>query len=249
MNLQSLHEPVMNTALRAGDLLMELFQTNLVKEMKDDGSVVTNADREASRIIMESLNAITPNIPVVCEEGDKPNPKSLNGTFWCVDPLDGTHQFIKGRDSFTVNIGLILNGVPVFGILYHPPSGEMYVGYEDTLFSGKRHDLSPHKLPPIQKKIVVGSKLEDTHNLDEFRKSRGWESHALLVVKSSLKFLTLLKGEAELWYRRRGSSEWDTAAGHALLLAVGGKVLTFEGAPLTYGKDNFENSGFIAYVA
>lgn len=248
MNFESLHSPLVNAALDAGDFIMQFFRKDLVTEMKKDGSLVTNADKGASHIIRDALNKITPHIPVVCEERENPSPTTLNGCFWCVDPLDGTHQFIRGEEEFTVNIGLIFEGNPVMGVIYHPPSERVYIGYENKVFEGLRDNLRPHHSVPSKQKIVLGSKLEETDTLLEFCQKNTLEAYEHITVKSSLKFFTLLQGEAELWYRSRRSFEWDTAAGHALLNAAGGKILTFEGNPLTYGKDNFENSGFVAYI-
>ena len=227
---------------------MRLFKHDLIKEVKKDGSVVTNADKGASRIIYEALSKMTPDIPVVCEERENPHPQTLNGCFWCVDPLDGTHQFMRGKEEFTVNIGLILEGNPVMGVIYHPPSQTLYVGYENTILLGKRDNLLPYQALPSKQRIVLGSRLEETETLQKFCQKSALEGYEHITVKSSLKFFTLLQGEAEIWHRSRRSFEWDTAAGHALLNAAGGKILTFDEHPLTYGKDNFENSGFVAYI-
>ena len=248
MNFESLHPSLIQTALDAGDSMMRLFKQDLIKEVKKDGSVVTNADKGASRIIYEALSKMTPDIPVVCEERENPHPQTLNGCFWCVDPLDGTHQFMRGKEEFTVNIGLILEGNPVMGVIYHPPSQTLYVGYENTILLGKRDNLLPYQALPSKQRIVLGSRLEETETLQKFCQKSDLEGYEHITVKSSLKFFTLLQGEAEIWYRSRRSFEWDTAAGHALLNAAGGKILTFDEHPLTYGKDNFENSGFVAYI-
>lgn len=235
-------------ALEAGDRILRFRIEGAKKRRKVDGSLVTEADIAASEIITKALSDAFPDIPVICEEGEKPDFKTFPEAYWLVDPIDGTIQFAQGKDEFTVNIGLIYQGKPILGVLYHPPTEDMLVGFENMVFAGKRDQLNILTPRTPEHAILLGSKLEQSESLQDYMTKKNLLDYALIVQKSSLKFTSLIYGKASFWYRSRASSEWDTAAGHAILLAAGGKVLTFDGNPLIYGKEGFENQGFIAFA-
>ncbi len=257
---QSLASELLAPAHRAGQRIMSHYGKADV-ELKDDKSPVTAADREADTILVESLKRIAPDIPVISEESSPKQEIDPHGCFFLVDPLDGTKEFIHGRDEFTVNVALIEHGTPIFGLVYAPALSKLYV----TLTPDKAvmarldasqptPDFSGLDLTPITARTVDPSALTaavSRSHMDEqtqsFLDENGiTETHA---SGSSLKFCCLAEGLADVYPRFGRTMEWDTAAGHAVLKAAGGTVLDTEGAPFTYGKQDvdYANPGFIAW--
>jgi 3'(2'), 5'-bisphosphate nucleotidase len=209
-------------------------------DRKEDASPVTEADRAADRLIVASLKILTPELPIVSEEGEKPDVAGARH-FWLVDPLDGTKSFIRGTGYFTVNIGLIENGVPVLGVVYDPVNDRMYRGSEEGAFcNDKPIRARPMRTPPTA--FISHSHIN--HATQDYLEARGVTER--IPCASSIKFCFLAEGKADLYPRFGPTMEWDTAAGHAVLLAAGGKVVTPEGAPFTYGRAGFLNGSFIA---
>ncbi|MBX9977483.1 MAG: 3'(2'),5'-bisphosphate nucleotidase CysQ [Alphaproteobacteria bacterium] len=238
---------LVHLAFKAGQKILEVANTSFDVQTKRDGTFVTQADQAAHTTIHKGLLSLNLPYPIISEEGNLTHTHDIGSCFWLVDPLDGTNQFIKRRDEYTVNVALIQNTLPVFGVIYHPPSNTMHVGYDGQLFKGKGMDIhlvTDQRIP--SKTIFIGSTKENNALLDIFIKERYGVGYDIFQQRSSLKFCSLAEKKGSLYYRSRPSYEWDTAAGHALLSAMGGKVLTLDGNDLIYGKENFENPGFIA---
>ena len=221
-------------------------------ERKADSSPVTVADREAEALIVTALRAIDRDIPVVAEEAVAAGtaPREGGDRFWLVDPLDGTREFIGQTDEFTVNIGLVEDGAPVLGAVHAPALGETYGGLTPGVVwrsgrSGTRRAISTRPVP-VEGPVVLSSRRHG----DRDPASPGcWPAWRLpgtgpSAARSSSAFspparATSIPATGE-------TNEWDTAAGHAVLLAAGGSVRTIDGGPLRYGKAGFRNPEFIA---
>ncbi len=257
---QRLASELLRPAHQAGQRIMSHYGQVDV-ELKDDHSPVTVADREADAIIVENLKRIAPDIPVISEESSPLQEIDSQGQFFLVDPLDGTKEFIHGRDEFTINVALIEHGTPFFGLVYAPALSKLYItvapdkavmAHLDA--SGPAPDFSELSLTPISTRTADPSALtaavSRSHMDDQtqaYLAEHGiTETHA---SGSSLKFCCLAEGLADVYPRFGRTMEWDTAAGHAVLKAAGGAVLDATGAPLTYGKRNrdYDNPGFIAW--
>ncbi|MBA3773433.1 MAG: 3'(2'),5'-bisphosphate nucleotidase CysQ [Ramlibacter sp.] len=216
---------------------------------KSDGSPVTAADERADLCIRGALAAMTPEIPVVTEEcvADL-SAQQRGGRFWLVDPLDGTREFIARNGEFTVNIALIEHGVPAMGVVHAPALGCSFWGAlgagafsQDT--EGARAITC--RRPGADGWVVLASRSHgDNDALAQFLQSYG--PCTLLPKGSSLKFCLIAAGQADLYPRLGRTMEWDTAAGHAVLLAAGGEVATIQGEPLRYGKPGYANPHFVA---
>ncbi len=245
---------VCDIARDAGAAIMKVYATDFAAERKADGTPVTEADTAAEAVILPALRSQTPDIPIISEENmvDGPAPDISGGRFWLVDPLDGTREFLKRNDEFTVNIGLIVDLEPVFGVLYAPALDTIYFGAGEGTAMRASGDGDPE---PIRCRAVPESGLDvlvsRSHSrggrVDEFLADK--KVHSRVPCGSALKFGVLAAGEADLYPRFGPTSEWDTAAGHAIVRAAGGDVETFDGAPFTYGKRqaNFLNPGFVAF--
>ena len=223
---------------RAGASIMEHFNHGYDVSYKDDNSPVTNADGASEKIIISGLVKLFPEIPIVSEETEVPD-VSDKTQFWLIDPLDGTKEFIKGTHDFTINIGLIRNGKPVFGLVYLPASDDLYYGGEGigAFYNGKPISTRPYDINDGL--CIVGRK--DHPHKDKLEKRRAFlKGHKIkdyVVRGSSLKFCMVADGQAHLYPRFVPTYEWDTAAAHAILLETGGDIIDFHTKKrLKYGK-------------
>jgi len=232
----------------AGQAILEIVARGFSVEHKDDLSPVTEADRAAELIILAALAKAAPGVPVVAEEevaaGRIP---AIDDTYFLVDPLDGTKEFIRGGDDYTVNIGLISGGKPLLGAVFAPARAATYAGIagdhawiEDS--NGRRAIRVRERGESI---AAVASKSHFNQPTADYLAEAVGECD-YVAVGSSLKFCIVAEGKADIYPRLSPTSEWDTAAGHAVLLAAGGIVDGPDGAPLRYGKQAFINRGFVA---
>jgi 3'(2'), 5'-bisphosphate nucleotidase len=248
--------------LAAGAIEMRHYRAGVSIETKADASPVTIADREAEAVLVAAIAAAAPGVPIVAEEavaaGLMP---ALGSEFFLVDPLDGTREFIARRGEFTVNIALVRNGAPVFGIVYGPASEELYVtlgaAHAATARVAPREGpvtLDEIGLAPIRTRapdpaalLALISRSHATPETEAFLARFAIASRA--SAGSSLKFCAIARGAADIYPRLGPTMAWDTAAGHAVLSAAGGCVTTLNGQPLRYGTDagNLRNPHFVAW--
>lgn len=231
-------------ALEAGRQIMEIFHAGCAVDIKADSSPVTQADRAAETCILAGLREAYPDIACVAEEeiAEGLVPPDLGDTFFLIDPLDGTKEFVNRSPDFTVNIALVRNGMPEVGIVYAPCSHRFFSGrpgraeavtVEENAVAGRRKIAARTAVGPV---TIVASRSHRTTETDDF--IRGVEAAEIVSVGSSLKFCLLASGEADLYPRFGRTMEWDTAAGDAVLRAAGGSTATLDGKPLIYGKRN-----------
>lgn len=255
-------ESLVDAVLAAGREIMAIYASgDAGASAKADGSPVTLADRRGEAVIVSHLRRDHPGIPVVAEEAaSEGHVPEVADTFFLVDPLDGTKEFVSRNGEFTVNIGFVRAGVPVCGVVYAPALGDLYGGDEDgawTMRVGDPRDPRPGERRPISVRrapdrlVAVGSRshgsAEGSAFLDRFAIER-FEPRG-----SSLKFCTIAAGRADIYPRFGRTMEWDTAAADAVLRAAGGTVTTPDGSPFRYGKCDqaddvdFANPFFVAY--
>ena len=235
-------------AREAGAEILKLVAAGYEVETKSDLSPVTICDRAAEAIILRALAIAAPGIPIIAEEEVAEGRIPAHGdTYFLVDPLDGTKEFVRGGDDYTVNIGLIDGGVPLLGAVYQPAIDRLWAGIvgegafvEDG--SGRTAIRTRERGATIE---AVASKSHLTQSTVDYLCDAVGECD-FVAVGSSLKFCLVAEGRADIYPRLSPTSEWDTAAGHAILLAAGGRVDGPDGAPLTYGKPAFLNRGFCA---
>lgn len=251
MNLQpALLEDLGRLAVEAGGAILEIYRTDFSVDIKADKSPLTLADTRSHRIIADGLRAAYPDIPVLSEEG-KSIPyrerKDWN-RFWLVDPLDGTKEFIKRNNDFTVNIALICDHMPIMGVVYVPALNDLYLADVKKgcyrVFRGCKTRLKiPAKMPVLPLRIVQ-SRSHPSAELEAFLQR--FPATEDIRRGSSLKFCTVASGEVDLYPRLGPTWEWDTAAGHAVVLAAGGVVVDLEGNPVRYNKETLLNGPFLA---
>ena len=248
-------QSLIDLSIVAGREIMAIYATDFSAKAKGDLTPVTEADEAAERIILAGLAKMESAIPVISEEAASAGKiPEASSRFFLVDPLDGTKEFISKNGEFTVNIALVENGVPVMGVVYAPALkrifwGESGVGAAEGKTDGDTASgwsaLRVRNLPADGATVVASRSHRDAATEDYLKTVK---VKSLCSAGSSLKFCLVAAAEADLYPRFGRTMEWDTAAGHAVLLAAGGKVMTVDGPELTYGKRQrgYDNPGFIA---
>lgn len=252
-------------SIAAGKVIMEIYKKDFQVDFKNDSSPLTEADTAANTVIMEYLNKT--DIPIISEENKQiPYFVRKNWTScWIVDPLDGTKEFIKKNGEFTVNIALVKNGLPEFGVIYVPATGVLYFGDVSQQKSYKiAIDHSNYSITDVLEKAteivpqidsnairIVGSRShmnQDTLDFVENVKKQSQKEIKMVSKGSSLKFCLLAEGSADIYPRFAPTMEWDTAAGQAICSAIGQKVIdNSTGLEMQYNKENLLNSFFFSF--
>jgi 3'(2'), 5'-bisphosphate nucleotidase len=241
---------VIPIAHAAGAIVMEVYATAFAVSGKLDDSPVTEADQRAEVLLEAALARIAPGLPIVSEEAaGSGRVAAVAERFWLVDPLDGTREFVARNGEFTVNIALVAHGHPLLGVVLAPATGRLFAGVvgagafvQDQ--AGGRTPLSCRRVPDAGLTVVSSRSHGDDAALDAYLAGR--VVAARVGVGSSLKFCLVAGGEADLYPRFGRTMEWDTAAGHAVLSAAGGRVAGLDGVELGYGKPGLVNPPFVA---
>ena len=250
-DLAALRGAVAAIARRAGAAILAVYESEFAVTHKDDRSPLTEADLAAHRVIDAALGELDPSLPVLSEESAH-IPWSQRREwqrYWLVDPLDGTREFVKRNGEFTVNIALIERGEPVLGVVHAPVRGDLAHAARGQGATLERPGAAPRELATRAGKgevlRVAGSRSHGDPRMQRFLQRVG--AHELLALGSSLKFLLLADGSADVYLRYGPTSEWDTAAGQGVLEAAGGRVTDLALAPLRYNtKDSLLNPDFVA---
>lgn len=235
---------------KAGEAVLEIYNSDVFDvEFKSDQSPLTKADLIANEIITKGLEKY--KFPILSEESKEiayEERKDWKG-FWCVDPIDGTKEFIKKTGEFTINIAFVENNKPAFGIVYVPVQNKMYIGGQGVFpycLEGNEKILLKNKSENnLDKDIVVASKSHTNKETEAFIQNLG-DNVDLISMGSSLKFMLIAEGKASVYPRFVPTMEWDTAASHAILNTLGYVVKNVNGVELVYNKENLLNPSFIA---
>lgn len=249
------YSEIVQAAKDAGAAIMTVYAQDFDVHQKDDNSPLTEADMSAHRVIVKALETLTPDIPILSEESENApwDARQQWTRYWLVDPLDGTKEFVKKNGEFTVNIALIENGQPTWGVVHAPALGSTYYGGTATDGSwketenGKKQSIQVQPAPAGQSGWrIMGSRSHQSEAFQEF--VADFDHPEIKSVGSSLKICLVAEGEADLYPRLGPTSEWDTGAAHAVLLGAGGQLNNAEtGEPLRYNQsDSVLNPFFIA---
>lgn len=248
--LAELIPPVCALSRAAAQAILDVYRGDFDVERKDDRSPLTEADLAAHRIIVVGLKELTPDWPILSEESATIawSERSTWSRYWLVDPLDGTREFVKRNGEFTVNIALIENHRPVLGVVQTPVSDEIAFAWEGGGAWMAQGDEAPWPITTRSRQVplvVAGSRSHGNPRLAELLDRAG--TFELVPVGSSIKFLRIASGEADLYVRLGPTSEWDTGAGQCVLEQAGGSVTDLHGAPLRYNlSDSVLNPEFLA---
>ena len=245
--LKDIVEKQIDNFIYAGEVSIKLRNKGLIKEIKSDGTPVSNGDLEVNRIITNKILELTPELPIVSEETSHNKSTKNLKDFWLVDPIDGTYDYINDLDEFTINAGLILNRKPVAGLIYAPSKKRMFYSYG----KGNAYELTDGKLINLKcnfdtkkdsiKFVSYSNKIKP--EIEKIYKDIGVKD--FVRMKSSLKFCVVASGEFDGYIAEARACEWDIAAGHAILQDAGGIITDFNGNEILYGKENFKNPSLI----
>lgn len=234
----------------AGDRIMEIYHdaSPLNAEIKDDKSPLTKADKEAHLIIMRGISLLPDHFPVISEEGDNVPFKRRKAwhTFWLVDPLDGTKEFLKHNAEFTVNIALIKDQIPVQGFIYAPATGDFFYGIKGKGAFKISSEGIKSKLTVKPGTTDLTAVVSCSHtSAEDLTYLAAYDVVQTIKVGSSLKFCKVAEGLADIYLRTGPTMEWDTAAGQCIAECAGATVTQLDGADFIYNKESLINSGFI----
>ena len=247
LNLKKITEDLIDPFLEAGKIAKEISKKGVKITIKADKSPVTDGDLAVDKILREKIKKLTHDIPIISEETVDLNIKNESNTFWLIDPIDGTKDYIKKRDEYTINAALISDFKPSIGIIYAPAKDRLFYSYGKNLAfeinSGKTVKLTCEKK---NKNEIIG--LENSGKTPEEVWKIYKENQVSKTVKmsSSLKFCIIASGEADIYAANARAFEWDIAAGHAILFHAGGSMTSFDEKEFFYGKENYKNLPIIA---
>ena len=238
LNLKNIAEDLLDTFLEAGKIAKEISRRGVKITIKTDNSPVTDGDLAVDQLLRSKIANLTPNIPIISEETVNLEIKNKNKTFWLIDPIDGTKDYIKKKDEYTLNAALIVNLKPAVGIVYAPRKDRLFFSYGKNLafqiYNGEKTALNC-------KKIYTNEIPSEV--LDIYKK---YKVSQTIRMSSSLKFCVLAAGEADIYAAKARAFEWDIAAGHAVLEHAGGLITTFDEKNFLYGKENYKNLTILA---
>jgi len=257
--LNDKYSTALSAAIEASRAIMKVYSSSFETQIKDDGSPLTQADLDSTRIIHSFLDPLS--IPITGEES---NPTAFSERIsweesWCIDPLDGTKEFVKRNGEFAVNIALIRKGTPIFGLIAAPVYEEVIFGSKETgVYMLKFKDfenpaLWKKILPPLKVNkplVIIGSRSHPSKAQDDLMKTLKTSNLEFRFIQkgSALKFFDLALGKADVYFRFAPTMEWDIAAGQAILESLGGSVETTDKLPLKYNKENLFNPYFRAFT-
>jgi len=247
LELKNTTEQLLSTFLEAGKIAKEISLKGVKITIKNDNSPVTDGDLAVDKILRNKIEHITPNIPIISEETVNIEKKNDFKSFWLIDPIDGTRDYIKKKDEYTINAALIIDLKPVIGIIYAPAKERLFFSY------GKNLSFEIYK----DNKIILNGNTKNNKEIIGLENSRETPKEVLNIYKkfnvtktqkisSSYKFCLLAAGEADIYAANARAFEWDIAAGHAILEHAGGSITTHENKDFLYGKSNYKNLPIIA---
>ncbi len=247
LDLKNTAENLLDTFLEAGEIAKEISEKGVEIKIKKDKSPVTNGDLAVDKVLTKKIKNLTPNIPIVSEETVDLNIKNKEKDFWLIDPIDGTKDYIAKKDEYTLNAALIVNFKPSLGIIYAPKKDRLFFSYGVNLAfeinKGKKLILNCKKK---NKNKIIGLENSGETPSEVLKIYEKNEVSEIIRISSSFKFCVLAAGEADIYAAKARASEWDIAAGHAILEHAGGLVTDHEEKSFFYGKENYKNLPIIA---
>ena len=247
LDLKNIVEELLDTFLEAGKIAKEISRRGVKITIKADKSPVTDGDLAVDQLLRDKIAYLTPDIPVISEETVNIEIQHQDKTFWLIDPIDGTKEYIKKKDEYTLNAALIINSKPVAGIIYAPVKERLFFSYGKNLAfemnNGKKTTLNCKKINTNEIIALANSDKTPSEVLDIYKK---YKVSQTIKMSSSFKFCVLAAGEADIYAANARAFEWDIAAGHIILEHAGGCVTTHNEKKILYGKKDYKNLPIIA---
>ena len=245
--LKSISENLIDTFNDAGKVAIDLYKKGLKIEIKEDKSPVSNGDLKVNELITNKIKELTPNLPIVSEETVNLKIKNKAKIFWLIDPIDGTKEYIAGKDEYTLNAALVIDTVPVLGVVGVPKKNRLFYTYapgESYLIeSGTTRKLNCKKLQPKGKVVALSSVVKPSDIILD--KLKDFNVTNIVKMASSYKFCVIATGEYDVYAAKERANEWDYAAGHAVAQNAGAIIKTLDEKPFLYGKEDYRNPSLL----
>jgi 3'(2'), 5'-bisphosphate nucleotidase len=245
--LKNIAEGLIETFNVAGQESIDLYSKGLIIEIKSDNSPVSNGDLACNKLITNKILELTPNIPIVSEETVNMDIKNKNKIFWLIDPIDGTKEYIAGKNEYTLNAALIINKVPSIGLVGAPKKKQLFYSYgagdSYLIENNKKIKNDCSKKTPKNEIIALSSSAHPSEEImNELKK---FNVTSVVKMASSYKFCVIANGEFDIYAAKERANEWDYAAGHAVAEHAGAIIKTLDGKPFNYGKENYANPSIL----
>ena len=245
--LKSVSENLIDTFNEAGRVSIDLYKKGLNIEIKEDKSPVSNGDLKVNELITSKIKDLTPSIPIISEETVDLDTKNKAKIFWLIDPIDGTKEYIAGKDEYTLNAALVINTVPVLGIVGVPKKNRLFYTYgpgESYLIeNNKTQKINCKKQQPKGKIVALSSVIKPSDII--LNKLKELNVTSIVKMASSYKFCVIATGEYDVYAAREKANEWDYAAGHAVAQNAGAIIKTLDEKPFLYGKEDYRNPSLL----
>ena len=245
--LKKIAEGLIDTFIEAGDETIKLYNEGLKIEIKEDGSPVSNGDLKADDLISKKISSLTPNIPIISEETVNLNKKNKSKIFWLIDPIDGTKEYIAGKDEYTLNAALVINSVPVLGLVGVPKKKRLFFSYSPgesyLIEENDTKKIFCKKQQPKGKVVALSSVIKPSDII--LNKLKQFNVTSIVKMASSYKFCVIATGEYDIYAARERANEWDYAAGHAIAQNAGAIIKTLDEKPFLYGKEDYRNPSLL----
>ena len=246
-NLKNIAEELLDTFIQAGKIAKEISHKGVKITIKSDKTPVTDGDLAVNKLLTDKINTLTPEITIISEETVDLKASYKEKTFWLIDPIDGTREYIKKKEEYTLNAALIINLEPALGVVYAPAKNRLFFSYGKNsayeIHNGNRKVLNCKK---INKNSIIGLTNSDVTSNEVLSIYKKYKVTQTIKVSSSLKFCLLAAGEADIYAAKARAYEWDIAAAHTILEHAGGTVTTHDEKIFLYGKADFKNLPIIA---
>ena len=246
-DLKSLTENLIETFNFAGKESIRIFKEGLKIQIKGDNSPVSNGDLKVNEIISGKISQLTPNIPIISEETVDLNKKNKSKIFWLIDPIDGTKEYIAGKDEYTLNAALVINKVPVVGLVGVPKKGRLFYSFSSgesyMIEREKTQRIKCKKQQPKDQVVALSSVIKPSDMI--LNKLKEYNVTSIVKMASSYKFCVIATGEYDIYAARERANEWDYAAGHAIAQNAGAIIKTLDEKPFLYGKEDYRNPSIL----
>ena len=245
--LRILAEGLIETFDYAGKESVRIYQEGLKIQIKEDRSPVSNGDLRVNELISRRISEVTPNIPIISEETVDLKIKNTSKIFWLIDPIDGTKEYIAGKDEYTINAALVVNKVPVLGLVGAPKKNRLFFSYSPgesyLIEKNKTKKINCEKQQPKGKIVALSSTFKPSDMI--LNKLKEYNVTSIVKMASSYKFCVIATGEYDIYAAKERANEWDYAAGHAIAQNAGALIKTLDGKPFLYGKEDYKNPSLL----
>ncbi len=245
--LKSVCENLIDTFNNAGRVSIDLFKKGLQIKIKEDKSPVRNGDLKVNELITNKIQDLTPDIPIISEETVDLDKKNKEKVFWLIDPIDGTREYIAGKDEYTLNAALVINTVPILGLVGVPKKNRLFYSYGSgdsyLIENGETRKINCKKKQPKGEIVALSSVIKPSDII--LNKLKEFNVTSIVKMSSSYKFCVIATGEYDIYAAREKANEWDYAAGHAIAQNAGAIIKTLDEKPFLYGKENYKNPSLL----